>query len=133
MKLNKGEIICPECKGRCITELEYIKFSDTNTKHTIPYKKCCFKCNGEGKIDWIENLIKKSSISYTNIYRLWNNTNYDIDIGHNDIVSPNHPFVCVCDSLENLICYLKTTEELNLLENLLFENKLEIIQSCFVL
>ena len=58
MKLQKGEIICPKCKGEggiLITEIVKDEYPATGD--------LCPKCNGEGKIDWIENLIGKKCYS----------------------------------------------------------------------
>ena len=49
MKLNKGEIICPECNG-----LSYIEYSGYKS---IKIHMRCRKCIGEGKVDWIDNII----------------------------------------------------------------------------
>lgn len=60
MELKKGEVICSECNGQ----------KDIENPHEIPKEKrkpykvyitriVCPKCKGEGKLDWIENLIGK--------------------------------------------------------------------------
>jgi len=63
--LQKNEIICPDCKGHGFLlnstpipvnfnlENSYIKTTP------IPYRYACNKCKGEGKLDWLENLVGK--------------------------------------------------------------------------
>ena len=40
--LKEGEMVCPECKGRC-TEPGYLRF--------------CFKCGKTGKVDWVSRAV----------------------------------------------------------------------------
>lgn len=42
MKLEPGEVICPECKG------------DNNW--------FCFRCGGTGKIDWVDLCMKRDKV-----------------------------------------------------------------------
>ena len=48
--LEAGDIICPKCKGK-----------RENNQYTTPYKNhieiCCRKCYGNGKLDWIEQIV----------------------------------------------------------------------------
>jgi len=58
MKLGPGEIKCEECKGTGY-DLEIQK-----REYIIEYykKHCkCSKCQGEGKLDWIENVVGKKT------------------------------------------------------------------------
>lgn len=48
-KLEKGEIVCPECNGNSWTH-KYVKEKD------VTYTAFCRHCKGEGKIDWVDNL-----------------------------------------------------------------------------
>lgn len=65
IKLEKGEIICPDCKGKGFFDnpkiLERISELDDklNAKIAFPMSKRypCMKCKGHRKIDWVENLI----------------------------------------------------------------------------
>lgn len=50
IELEEGEKHCKKCKGYGID----IYFFITNNKIKI-----CRKCNGEGKTDWISDLIRK--------------------------------------------------------------------------
>jgi len=43
MKLKEGEIKCPECDGTGIDKKQLF----------------CFKCYGDGKLDWIETVVGK--------------------------------------------------------------------------
>jgi len=59
MKLNKemGEIICPKCNGTG---------DQTNFKDDLPnygYLFPCTKCQGSGKLDWIETVVGKEESS----------------------------------------------------------------------
>jgi len=57
MNLCKGEILCPDCKGK-----RYSLETDTlDNTHSITRNQKCLKCNGEGKLDWVENLIGKDN------------------------------------------------------------------------
>lgn len=47
--LNDGEVICSHCKG-------------TRKEYPSPITRKCSKCFGEGKLDWIENIIGKHII-----------------------------------------------------------------------
>lgn len=45
--LQDGEIICDECQGHVYNS------------HLLP-RFDCFKCDGAGKLDWIENIVGKN-------------------------------------------------------------------------
>ena len=53
MNLKEGEIICDKCKGAGSTKVK------RDPRRSGPYHPTmiCIKCLGEGKIDWIENII----------------------------------------------------------------------------
>jgi len=59
IKLEKGEIICPECSGFGISE--YIQEINIETYQSMIGKELCRKCQGAGKLDWIENLVGKEN------------------------------------------------------------------------
>jgi len=72
IKLNKGEIICPECNGIGIysTSVNYHTVEYRNEKINIPThidRNECSKCKGEGKLDWVENLVGKNNRNSSNI------------------------------------------------------------------
>jgi len=48
--LNEGEVICPKCNGSGLCDNNYIPDVPVFGVYT------CFKCNGKGKLDWIENI-----------------------------------------------------------------------------
>jgi len=50
MKLEEYEIICPKCNGSGL---------DQTRDQTGINKYHCQKCNGTGRLDWIENIIGK--------------------------------------------------------------------------
>ena len=50
LELLEGEMICPKCNG---TGVYYNKY-DISTF-------TCSKCLGEGKLDWIENIVGKQN------------------------------------------------------------------------
>jgi DnaJ-class molecular chaperone len=48
MKLNEGEVLCDNCNG--------------SGESLFPYqalKKECTKCQGDGKLDWVEAVVGK--------------------------------------------------------------------------
>lgn len=49
IKLNPGEVLCDKCNG---------KGRITYSKH---FSETCYKCKGVGKLDWIENIVGKTS------------------------------------------------------------------------
>lgn len=59
IKLEKGEMICPECNGSGISE--YVQEINIENYQTITGKTFCEKCFGTGKLDWIENLVGKEN------------------------------------------------------------------------
>ncbi len=66
MKLKKGEVICSNCNG-----------SGNRAKwDQIPdYYKCylvCDKCQGVGKLDWVEAIVGKKKIERFEISNLYN-------------------------------------------------------------
>lgn len=64
IKLEKGEIVCPDCKGKGFFDnpkiLDRVVNSDEklNPITYIPSSKRypCMKCKGHRKVDWVENL-----------------------------------------------------------------------------
>ena len=50
MKLNPGEVICPKCKANNIVEKGNLMVWG------------CDKCQGVGKLDWIEVVVGKNPI-----------------------------------------------------------------------
>lgn len=67
IKLKDGEIICPECQGKGIKPRKI----DIFNPHDITYK--CEKCQGEGKLDWIEQIIGKQPNEKFNESIIFNN------------------------------------------------------------
>ena len=56
LKLNDGEIICPQCNGTGEPNNNMIK------AHEIRYDLVplhCDKCYGNGKLNWVENIVGK--------------------------------------------------------------------------
>jgi len=53
IELKDGETICPKCKGH-----KYPDYSEPN-KNMMTFPCKCKTCNGEGKLDWIENVVGK--------------------------------------------------------------------------
>lgn len=53
IELNPGEHLCDECNGEGRTG-----FTIPN-KHIRSYPIICNKCRGNGKLDWIENIVGK--------------------------------------------------------------------------
>lgn len=56
MKLNPGEVICDQCKGTGHPNNNKI---DYNSRFYFVPPTVCDKCNGVGKLDWIENIVGK--------------------------------------------------------------------------
>ena len=68
-KLNLGEVICDTCEGKgiyCFYESRHvsIRYCDSGQCGTS-VNKCkgiqrCSECHGDGKLDWIENIVGKN-------------------------------------------------------------------------
>ncbi len=54
LKLEEGEYICSECEGRG---------SHPSNQNPNTMASMCRKCQGAGKLDWIENIVGKPPIS----------------------------------------------------------------------
>jgi len=52
LNLKEGEMICPDCIGLGILNLDHLP------KDVDSWIECKL-CHGEGKIDWIENIVGK--------------------------------------------------------------------------
>lgn len=57
-KLKKGEVKCDECSG--CGSIVKVKTTMVDLKH-ISYDMMspCPKCKGDGKLDWVENVVGK--------------------------------------------------------------------------
>jgi len=55
MELEPGEVKCDQCKGTGHPNNNEI---DYDQKY-VTYPWVCDKCNGAGKLDWIENIVGK--------------------------------------------------------------------------
>lgn len=55
MDLKKGEMICPQCHGEDLSKPTG-KWTTTSI---------CGHCKGEGKVDWIENVVGKKPYMIT--------------------------------------------------------------------
>ncbi len=70
-KLKDGEIICDECNGAGkITDRRFVNLESD------PYVKRCPKCHGDGKLDWVENIVGKTDDFQTFNWRI-NETELD--------------------------------------------------------
>jgi DnaJ-class molecular chaperone len=65
LELKPGEVKCDKCKGTGIinnstyvVELPGVKYTSTTSSESLIGIKCK-KCKGEGKMDWIENVVGK--------------------------------------------------------------------------
>ena len=80
MELNKdkGEIICPKCKG---------SGNQADWMHLPDYRAYmeCSHCNGEGKLDWIENVVGKKPED--KVFRLRYDWGFKLISGHNNIIN----------------------------------------------
>jgi len=68
LKLELGEVICDQCNGET-----FVRYTEQRGKGFYPMKKTCDKCNGTGKLDWIENVVGKekstSNETIPNLYK----------------------------------------------------------------
>lgn len=102
MKLNKGEIVCPDCNGDSWIH-EEVK------EKGIVYTRYCRYCDGEGKLEWIDNLVNKNKL-YTQkdseTFIIKNITLFEtIWLGTNMRLKPNQHmyYSCSNDSLSTKI------------------------------
>lgn len=56
MKLEAGDVICPQCHGTGHPDNNRVK--EYELKYNI-VPKVCDKCHGSGKFDWIEAVVGK--------------------------------------------------------------------------
>ena len=80
IKLQKGEVICDKCKGNglfCIVQSKHITLQYCYNRQCLKTKsecdgfnyQLCPKCNGEGKLDWVENIVgKRKHVHFMMIY-----------------------------------------------------------------
>ncbi len=61
MELEPGEVVCDQCKGTGYPNNNEI---DYNNKFYYNHLDVCDKCNGSGKLDWIENIVGKKSRTF---------------------------------------------------------------------
>lgn len=54
LNLEEGEIICDKCNGRGVNPI----------KNKFEFPIPCNKCQGLGKLDWIENIVGKKSTTF---------------------------------------------------------------------
>ena len=70
LKLKEGEVRCDECLGlgvKCYVEVDSDELGDII--HIQDWSKCK-KCLGDGKLDWVENMIgKKGPKDYGSIFK----------------------------------------------------------------
>jgi len=56
MNLKDNEVICPECNGEKYNETNYTQYYTTH--------KLCPKCQGKGKLDWIDNMLNRNILEF---------------------------------------------------------------------
>ena len=61
MKLEEWEEICPDCKGNGSDDpcIGCDKIDCTKCKYISTLISLCDRCNGTGKIDWLEKVMDK--------------------------------------------------------------------------
>ena len=90
MNLNEGEIICPKCDGTGNTKGNEFRF--------------CDKCFGEGKLDWVSNVMGKiippsSPLNRLNVRRLVYYIRNTLDNMFVESASTNEALKVIMDSL----------------------------------
>ena len=63
LNLEPGEVVCSKCKGET-----FIRYTEKRGNGFYPMKMMCDKCNGHGKLDWIENI---TGVQKSAAYRVW--------------------------------------------------------------
>jgi len=80
MKLEEGEVICPQCEGTG-------KPNNNKFENFYLVPKVCDKCHGSGKLDWIENIVGKKEPAQTRnmkfLNELYGSFSHKIYIPHN--------------------------------------------------
>ncbi len=63
VNLEEWEMVCDKCKGGGSFPKKFSKLED-------PYYSTCSKCQGKGKVDWIENIVgrKPEFIGNDNVF-----------------------------------------------------------------
>ena len=56
-KLNKGEYYCSKCNGEGIIP-DTTKIIKADLTSLTYVSGICKKCEGKGKVDWVENVLK---------------------------------------------------------------------------
>lgn len=59
MKLEEGEVECEACGGTGLTRRDGVKV----VASTNPEEFACKKCDGSGRVNWIENIFGKQKNS----------------------------------------------------------------------
>ncbi len=59
MNLKDGEVICNQCKGTGHPNNNKVNY---NSRSLFPVPHVCDKCNGVGKLDWIEVIVGKKHL-----------------------------------------------------------------------
>lgn len=60
IELKDGEVVCPKCNGNTLNNDPYYDSKDYETWY-------CDKCNGTGKLDWVENIVGKKPDPYESL------------------------------------------------------------------
>jgi len=63
MEIKPGEVVCSKCKGET-----FVRYTEQRGKGFYPMKRMCDKCNGHGKLDWIENI---TGVQKSAAYKVW--------------------------------------------------------------
>lgn len=83
IKLNPGDILCPNCNGKTYTGF------------------ICIECYGEGKLDWVENMVGKEIPSYLN---------YQAN-AISEVIAIVHQGLPIHESMDMVLSYLAKAKE----------------------
>ncbi len=77
-KLKKGEVKCDKCEGNGLAKKPKIFRDSGGTYITIDMNHTCRKCKGDGKLDWIENIVGKEQGTKSRVLSGFNYINKNI-------------------------------------------------------
>mgnify|MGYP002628953280 CR=1 FL=1 len=86
MEIEPGEVICDKCNGTGET-IRLFMFNYSGMNEHGERKDMCPKCKGDGKLDWIDNVLGKKPVFKFKMHHQWGVRLMDHHIGSSIITS----------------------------------------------